>query len=183
MQALLVGSQMSALKSMVGQKVERLEVIRRAGSSKRGQALWLCKCDCGNTVIIHGSTLRNGRSRSCGCLRVDTNKKNAILVTKHGDASGGKLTPEYRSWASMKQRCFDPNHKHFDKYGGRGIKIAAAWLDYSNFLRDMGRRPTLEHTLDRYPDKDGNYELGNCRWATRSEQNGNRRKWKWKKNK
>jgi hypothetical protein len=168
---------------MIGRRFSRWKVVARAENGSKGQAFWLCKCDCGQTGIIYGASLRNGATRSCGCLRADTNKKNAILITKHGDAAGGKLTPEYKSWASMKQRCLDPNHRHFDKYGGRGVKICKAWLDdYANFLRDMGRRPTLNHTLDRYPDKDGNYEPKNCRWATRSEQNANRRKYKWKKN-
>ena len=75
----------------------------------------------------------------------------------------------------MKQRCSDPKHKSYKHYGARGITVAGCWNVFKNFLADMGKRPKGK-TLDRFPNPDGNYELGNCRWATRKEQRHNRRK-------
>lgn len=83
-------------------------------------------------------------------------------------------TPEYRAWHSMKQRCLNPNCSRWDKYGGRGIAICQIWLDsFEAFLADMGPRPSQDHSIDRV-DNDGDYEPGNCRWATRSEQQRNK---------
>lgn len=91
---------------------------------------------------------------------------------KHGEAAS--RTPEYRSWRSMRTRCENPNHRAFHNYGGRGIKVCERWREYENFLADMGRRPSLDFTLDRI-DPDGDYEPGNCRWADRKDQQSNRR--------
>lgn len=89
--------------------------------------------------------------------------------------------PLYGIWCNMKQRCNNPNHTYYHLYGGRGIKVCERWKDFKNFMVDVSPRPSLTHTIDRFPDKDGNYEPGNFRWATISEQNNNKRKYKTRK--
>ena len=139
---------------------------------------WLCKCECGNEKIALTKKLQIGKALSCGCKTkewvagfggqfVD---KAMLTVRKHGHVSGGKPTSEYASWASMKQRCTNPDDKAFFRYGGRGITVCDRWMeDFQNFLDDMGPKPTPVHTIDRLR-YDGNYEPNNCRWATKSEQ-------------
>lgn len=93
---------------------------------------------------------------------------------RHGHGSKGQ-SPTYVSWYNMLTRCRNPRATKFRYYGGRGVCIDPRWLEFSAFLADMGERPSRKHTLDRYPNGDGNYEPGNCRWATQSEQCRNRR--------
>lgn len=86
-----------------------------------------------------------------------------------------KETPEHRSWRGMIERCTNPKHIGFKYYGARGIKVCKRWRKFSQFLADIGPKPTPKHTIDRYPDKDGDYKPTNCRWATQSEQRKNQR--------
>jgi hypothetical protein len=89
----------------------------------------------------------------------------------------GKPSPEYNSWASIVQRCTNPKNPNYSKYGGRGITVCDEWReDFATFLRDMGPRPSLRHSIDRYPDNDGPYAPDNCRWATDSQQMQNTRR-------
>lgn len=157
-------------KDINGQKFGRLTVTGYAGSPD-GYARWNCICDCGKSYVARGHTLRDGRTKSCGCLSKEVASKKS---RRHGATVGG-ISPEYRSYVKMKERCLNPNHPHFSNYGGRGLTICERWLSgFEFFLADMGKKPTLRHTLDRI-DNDGNYEPSNCRWATRKQQNRNTR--------
>lgn len=101
-------------------------------------------------------------------------KRTGRPRTTHGDTHGGIYSPEYKAWGAMIQRCTNPKEKAYHRYGGRGIVVCERWRSYENFLADVGRRPSTEHSLDRYPDFNGNYEPGNVRWATRDQQTANR---------
>ena len=142
----------------------RLKAIRPTRQTARRMTIWLCQCECGNEVEVHSSALTSGNTASCGCLR-----------EKHGHAkSGADRHGTYSSWEHMHQRCSNPNYEYFDDYGGRGIRVCERWASFETFLGDMGERPAGT-TLDR-KEVDGNYEPGNCRWATIDEQNNNTRR-------
>jgi hypothetical protein len=162
-------------KDMTGQRFERLICITPLGSTSTGM-MWECLCDCGNlTKVIRGNLL-SGNVKSCGCLREEKNKNNNYGF-KHGRTSkiDGKSNRigTYSSWEAMNARCNNPNYIYYKDYGGRGITICNRWLEFENFLWDMGERP-IGKTLDRI-NVNGNYEKSNCKWSTPSEQNNNKR--------
>jgi hypothetical protein len=125
-----------------------------------GCAIWLCKCDCGNSCEIRGEYIKRGHTKSCGCI----NKPHGMTDTK-----------TWISWKEMIRRCYNKNNDRYSSYGGRGIIVCERWLaSFVAFYDDMGERPEGK-TLDR-KDNNGNYEPANCKWSTASEQQQNTRK-------
>lgn len=151
-----------------GQRFGRLTVIEQTSIRKRGQFLWRCTCDCGTERLIERSSLGNGNSTSCGCIR---REKIVARCSRHGNAVRGSHSRAWHSWRGMIERCTSPDHIAYSRYGGRGITVCERWRDFANFIADMGERPS-NRSIDRI-NNDGNYEPGNCRWATQSEQNRN----------
>lgn len=160
-----------------GQRFGRLVAVARVGSTLRKSALWECVCDCGQTAYAAYSSLREGKTRSCGCYKREVSRDNMnnhrVIRVKHGHARAGQLTPTYNTWSAMLGRCTRPSHAKWEAYGARGITVCDRWLSFENFLADMGERPPGT-TLDRV-DVDGNYTRANCRWATPKEQRANQR--------
>jgi hypothetical protein len=136
--------------------------------SKRGEECrYLCKCACGQTTEVLKQNLKTGHTKSCGCLRATVMRN---ISTTHGQSK----TPTYKSWKSMRARCLNSKNPRYGDYGGRGITICNAWDQFETFLKDMGDCPH-KHTLER-KNVNGNYEKGNCVWATRKQQSLNTRR-------
>lgn len=162
---------MPPIRNLVGQRFGRLLVQRLSHVNVR--SFWECLCDCGAVKVVALDHL-TGKSAtvSCGCHRREA---IAAALTRHGMAgSGGKRSPEYRSWAHAKERCTNPNVNGWHYYGGRGVRMCEEWLaDFTAFYEHIGPRPTPKHSVDRI-NVNGHYEPGNVRWATAHEQARNK---------
>lgn len=164
------------LVDLTGKVFGKLTVIgyshTRTTPSSQGKPYWLCQCECGRKKVIQGCAMKNGSTVSCGCHKRDACKQ---MLFKHGHATRGpSLT--YQCWRAMMMRCNDPSAHTFRFYGQRGISVCERWHTFANFLEDMGLRPSRKHSIDRYPDKNGNYCKENCRWATQKQQCRNTRR-------
>ena len=164
---------MKTVTDISGSKYGRLTVLSFAGHSnhKRPIPQWHCECECGQTITVVGSHLKNGNTSSCGCLRKEVAKQRA---TSHGR----KTSRTYQIWQGMKARTTNPNNGHYHAYGGRGIEVCDEWLNsFETFLTDMGEAPE-GLSIDRI-DNDGHYEPSNCRWATPQQQSRNNSRNVW----
>lgn len=172
----------------IGEKYNRLTIIKetkRGGAhtdKKTGKIYHRrrveCVCECGVVKDYNYNSVKQGQSKSCGCLLRE-------ITSQYFRTHGLTTTPEnkrmYHKWMGMLARCYDANHHGYKDYGGRGINVCERWrLDCKNFIEDMGHPPTPDHSLDRI-DVDGNYEHGNCRWADSKTQSMNKRNNKWYK--
>ena len=158
---------MKAPQDLTGYRFDRL--VGCSQELGEGRSRWLCKCDCGASIVALRSNLVTGVTRSCGCIRREQ------LAERNRTHGLTRLHPRtYRSWKDMRARCRNPNDSDFANYGGRGISVYDRWDDFAAFIADLCVRPA-GLTLDRI-DPDGNYEPGNCRWATATEQATNQRR-------
>lgn len=186
--------------NMLGLVFGKLTVIAETDQrSNDGKVKWLCSCQCGKDKIVCGKELRNGDTRSCGCLTATT--KVRTVTPKRGRATkpdkaprspkqvteprmaivfhGLSKTSEYHIWKAIKQRCCNPKNHAYKYYGARGIDLCERWLNsFENFIVDMGNKPEGPYSIDRR-NNDLGYSPDNCFWATKMQQGKNKRNNRW----
>lgn len=162
------------LQIINGQKSGFIEVLETFVTiTPFGRAVTVCKyqCACGKIAVTEKARVVAGKIKSCGCMKAEFLRQ---INVRHGHSPAHSSTSEYRAWRSMKDRCANPKNKAFHRYGGRGIKVCKRWRKFENFFADMGKKPSIVHSLDRIKNNKG-YNPVNCAWRTPREQQNNKR--------
>lgn len=154
---------------LIGQRFERLTIVREAPRNRHNQRCMTCRCTCGADTVVLLASLVAGTSRSCGCLQRESASGRSPTNKRHGLT--GSLT--HRIWCAMRARCQNPKHDAYAYYGGRGIAVCERWQSFDLFLEDMGECPP-GHSIER-SNNDRGYEPGNCSWVLANDQWRNRR--------
>ena len=168
---------------LISKKFNYLTVLERKGShvSPSGTkcALYLCRCDCGKEVIVQARNLRNGNTKSCGCMKSELVSK---VLTKHGHAKRDNTERLYHVWKSILNRCYTKSNSHYERYGGRGISVCDEWKNSYEAFKEWAYANGYDEnakfgdcTIDRI-NNDGNYEPNNCRWVDMKTQANNTRR-------
>jgi len=157
-------------ENLVGQKFGRWTVVEQAESDKRRNGRHKCVCECGTEKVILSFNLKMGKTKSCGCYRVESGRVSGYKARTHGMSR----SPTHKTWEAMKSRCLNINNPKYQYYGLQGVEVCEKWMDFEGFLADMGERPE-GLSLDRI-NPFGNYEKENCRWADVKTQRQNTRR-------
>ncbi len=165
-----------------GQQFGELKVLKRDGFTRHGYVQWRCVCTCGQQVSVGGDNLRRGYKKACGINGHRFNARQSVVLSGMRSPATRPLNPglttqyksEYQTWTDMKRRCFQPQNHNFKNYGARGITVEPRWMEFKNFMMDMGRKPNSKFTIERN-DVNGNYEPSNCKWIDRKDQSRNKR--------